>query len=71
VPIPPVATTADADPQVTAALRLVRWAGLKLTTDDVVNLRLGLMAILPNIAGLVLAFGSALRRSCTLVDAVG
>jgi hypothetical protein len=37
--------------------------------DDVTNLRLALMAILPNIAGLVLAFGSALRRSCTLVDA--
>jgi hypothetical protein len=47
----------------------VRWTGLKLTSDDVVNLRLALMAILPNIAGLVLAFGSALRRSCTLVDA--
>jgi len=61
VPIPAAATIADADPQVTAALRLVRWAGLKLTTDDIVNLRLALMAILPNIAGLVLAFGTALR----------
>jgi hypothetical protein len=61
VPIPAAATIADADPQITAALRLVRWAGLKLTTDDVVNLRLALMAILPNIAGLVLAFGTALR----------
>jgi hypothetical protein len=68
-PMPPVATIADADPQVTAALRLVRWAGLKLTTDDVVNLRVALMAVLPNIAGLVLGFGSALRRSCTSVDA--
>ena len=62
VPIPRLATIADADPQVTAALRLVRWAGLKLATDDVTNLRLTLMAILPNIAGLVLAFGTALRR---------
>jgi hypothetical protein len=69
VPIPAVATIADADPQVTAALRLVRWAGLKLATDDVVNLRLALMAILPNIAGLVLAFGSALRRSRTSIVA--
>jgi hypothetical protein len=64
-----VATIGDADPQVTAALRLVRWAGLKLATDDVVNLRLALMAILPNISGLVLAFGSALRRSRTSLDA--
>jgi hypothetical protein len=62
VPISPVATIAEADPQVTAALRLVRWTGLKLTSDDVTNLRLALMAILPNIAGLVLAFGTALRR---------
>ncbi len=39
-PVPTVATIADADPQVTAALRLATWAGVKLTRDDVVNLRL-------------------------------
>ncbi len=61
-PISAVATIADADPQVTAVLRLATWAGLKLTTDDVANLRLALMAVMPNIAGLVLAFGIALRR---------
>jgi hypothetical protein len=68
VPTPPVATITDPDPQVTAAQRLSAWVGLKLTTDDVVNLRLALMAILPNIAGLVLAFGIALRKSYASVD---
>jgi hypothetical protein len=62
-PVPTVATIGAADPQVTAALRLATWAGLKVTADDVVNLRLALMATLANIAGLVLAFGIALRRS--------
>jgi hypothetical protein len=62
-PVSSVATIADADPQVTAALRLAIWTGLKLTTNDVVNLRLVLMALMPNIAGLVLAFGVALRGS--------
>jgi hypothetical protein len=38
------------------------WAGLGLRTDDVVNVRLLLMALLPNIAGLVLAFGVTLWR---------
>ena len=51
----------DAEPQITTAVRLVTWVGLKITADDVVNLRLALMAVLPNIAGLVLAFGMALR----------
>jgi hypothetical protein len=59
-PVPPVPTIATADPQVTAALRLTTWAGLRLAADDVVNLRLVLMAMLPNIAGLVLMFGVAL-----------
>jgi hypothetical protein len=59
-PVPPAPIIATADPQVTAALRLTTWAGLKLTADDVVNLRLVLMAMLPNIAGLVLMFGVAL-----------
>ena len=61
-PAPAAAPIADPDPQVTAALRLVTWLGLNLTAADVVNLRLILMATLPNIAGLVLAFGVALRR---------
>jgi hypothetical protein len=47
---------------VTAALRLATWLGLNLAAADVVNLRLALMAILPNISGLVLACGVALRR---------
>jgi hypothetical protein len=41
-------------------VRLTTWAGMKLAADDVVNLRLLLMAALPNIAGLVLCFGLAL-----------
>ncbi len=47
-PVPTVATIADADPQVTAALRLATWVGLKVTAEDVVNLRLALMAMMPN-----------------------
>jgi hypothetical protein len=44
------------------AVRLATWAGVKLSNTDVGNLRLGLMGLLPNLAGLVLAFGVALRR---------
>jgi hypothetical protein len=54
---------ADADPQVSAALRLAKWVGLQITADGVVNLRLALIALLPNGSGLVLAFALALRRS--------
>jgi len=43
-------------------LRLATWAGLRLEAADVVNLRLILMTLLPNIAGLVLAFGVALAQ---------
>ena len=60
-PVPTAATVADADPQVTGAVRLASWAGLKLTAVDLGNLRLALMSLLPNLAGLVLAFGVALR----------
>lgn len=63
-PIPVASTIAAPDPQVTAALRLTTWAGLKLTSDDVLNLRLILMALLPNIAGLVFAFAIGLQRPC-------
>jgi hypothetical protein len=61
----PAATTiaADPDPQVSVALRLAKWLGLELTAEGVVNLRLGLMALLPNVSGLVLAFALALRKS--------
>jgi hypothetical protein len=62
LPIPTVAAIADADPQVTATVRLARWVGLGVTATDVGNLRLALMALLPNIAGLVLCFGMAQRR---------
>lgn len=59
-PVPAVAPIAGSDPQVTAALRLTTWAGFRLTGDDIVNLRLALMALLPNLAGLLLAFAIAL-----------
>ena len=59
-PVPVAPTIATADPQVTAVVRLTTWAGFRLAADDVVNLRLVLMAMLPNIAGLVLMFGVAL-----------
>ena len=69
VPVPTVATIAAPDPQVTAVVRLTTWAGFRLAADDVANLRLLLMAALPNIAGLVLCFGlalaSPLRRAAT------
>jgi hypothetical protein len=54
-PVPAFATIADANPQITAAVRLARWAGLKVTAEDFVSVRLTLMATLPNMAGLVLA----------------
>jgi hypothetical protein len=61
-PIPTAATIADADPQVAGAVRLAQWVGLGVTATDIENLRLALMALLPNVAGLVLCFGVALRR---------
>ena len=60
VPVPPAATIAVPDPQVTAVVRLTAWVGVKLAADDVMNLRLVLSAMLPNISGLVLMFGLAL-----------
>jgi hypothetical protein len=62
-PVPAAASIADADPQVTGAVRLATWAGLPVTDTDVGNLRLALMALLPNLAGLVLCFGTSLRRA--------
>jgi hypothetical protein len=61
LPLPPAVTIADADPQVTGALRLAAWAGLNLGEMDIANIRLALMGLLPNLAGLVLAFSVALR----------
>jgi hypothetical protein len=63
LPLPATPRVAEADPQLTGALRLASWAGLRATADDLSNLRLALMALLPNLAGLVLCFGIALRRS--------
>ena len=60
VPVSPAPTIAAPDPQVTAVVRLTTWVGLKLSADDVMNLRLVLLAMLPNISGLVLMFGLAL-----------
>jgi hypothetical protein len=62
LPVPTAATISDPDPQVTGAVRLAQWIGLGVTATDVGNLRLTLMALLPNLAGLVLCFGMALRR---------
>jgi hypothetical protein len=61
-PVPAAATIADADPQVAGAVRLAQWVGLGVTAIDIGNLRLALMALLPNLAGLVLCFGVALCR---------
>ena len=47
--------------QVTGAVRVASWAGMNLTAVDVSNLRLALIGLLPNLAGLVMAFGVALR----------
>jgi hypothetical protein len=62
VPMPAAPRVADADPQLAGASRLATWAGFRFTTDDLGNFRLALMALLPNLAGLVLCFGVALRR---------
>jgi hypothetical protein len=61
VRVPPAVTISDADPQVTGALRLAAWAGLRLGEMDIANIRLTLMGLLPNLAGLVLCFAMALR----------
>ena len=61
LPLPAAPALADADPQLAGVLRLANWAGLSVTADDLGNLRLALMALLPNLAGLILCFGVALR----------
>lgn len=62
MPLPTLSAIGAADPQAAGAQRLATWAGLRVTGEDVVNLRLALLTLIPNIAGLVLAFGVALRR---------
>ena len=47
-------------------LRLANWADLNVTADDLGNLRLAVMALLPNLAGIILCFGAALRRGAAL-----
>lgn len=61
LPVPTAPAVAEADPQLAGVLRLANWAGLSVTADDLGNLRLALMALLPNLAGLILCFGVALR----------
>lgn len=51
------------DPQAVAAHRLASWAGFTVSSNDVVNLRLALLTLVPNLAGIVLAFGLALRQN--------
>lgn len=53
-----VPTIADADRRSQVP---EEWIGLNLTANDIGNIRLGMMAVLPNLASLVLAFGPALR----------
>jgi hypothetical protein len=62
LPLPPAPSIGDADPQVAGAVRLAAWVGASLTAADVGNLRLGIFGLLPNLAGLFLGFGWALRR---------
>ena len=62
VPIPTAPAIGVEDPQVTASVRLAKWAGLAVGCNDITNLRLVLMVATANLAGLVLAFGLALRR---------
>jgi hypothetical protein len=62
VPLPTVSAIGTSDPQSVGAQRLASWVGLSVTTADVVNMRLALLTLIPNIAGLVLAFGVALLR---------
>jgi hypothetical protein len=61
-PLPAPASIGVADPQAVAAQRLAAWAGFSVAHSDVVNLRLALLVLLPNIGGLILAFSVALRR---------
>jgi hypothetical protein len=71
LPLPAAPSMADADPQLAGVLRLANWAGLRATAGDLGNLRLALMALLPNLAGLLLCFGVALRLGLPLVTPVG
>lgn len=45
---------------IAGALSLAAWTGLNLTAKDIGNMKLGMTAVLPNLAGLILAFGEAL-----------
>jgi hypothetical protein len=60
-PIETAPAVGTADPQVTAGVRLATWMHLPVGTDDLLNLRLLLLVAIPNLSGLVLAFGVALR----------
>jgi hypothetical protein len=46
--VPTAATIADADSQVTGAVRLARWAGVNVSPAGVGNLRLAMMGCCPN-----------------------
>jgi hypothetical protein len=59
-PVPAAATITDAVPEISAAVRLAKWVGLPATAEGFTNLRLALFALLPQVAGLVLAFGFCL-----------
>lgn len=47
----------------TGAVRLATGAGVKLSSTDVGNLRLGLMGLLPNLAELVLGLRGRTQRA--------
>jgi hypothetical protein len=61
-PIQATPALGTADPQITAGVRLATWVHLPIVANDLMNLRLLLLVAVPNLAGLVFAFGLALRR---------
>ena len=55
---------ATADPQLAAAQKLVHWASwshIEPTADDFANLRLLLLALLPQLSGLILMVANQVK----------
>jgi hypothetical protein len=51
VPLAPVTTIREADPLATVGAKLAKWAGFTVVPDDVANVRLLGLTILPQLAG--------------------
>ena len=63
-----------ADPQTQAAIQLVAWAtlgGFKPTGDDFAMLRLVLLALLPQIGGILLMVGRSSNQGLTTLGTRG